>query len=178
MTAFVPVSAREPGDKELKNQVFGMVCPLATTIEDPKERLEAIMVGSAQAKQMANPMRALIPHFADVPTFGTPMMLQLLTVFMERSQIANALPPPFNVVVSNVFFSRTPFYIAGAKIEHIYPMSIPVHGQALNITVQGYTDSLDFGFIAGANVVPDVDHIAQMLPAELANLEAAYGIAA
>ena len=178
LTAFVPISAREPGDAEMKNQVFGMVVPLATTVDDPKERLDEIIRGAATSKELANPMRSLVPHFADVPTFGTPMMLQLLAVFLGRSQLANTVPPPMNVVVSNVFFSRKPFYVAGAQIEHVYPMSIPVHGQALNITVHGYVDGLDFGFIAGANVVPDVDHIAQMLPEELVRLEAAYGIAA
>jgi diacylglycerol O-acyltransferase / wax synthase len=178
LTAFVPISAREKGDAELKNQVFGMVVPLATTIEDPKERLETIITGAAAAKELANPLRSLVPYFADIPTFGTPMLLQLLAVFMGRSQMADRIPPPMNVVVSNVFFSRTPFYVAGAQIEHVYPMSIPVHGQALNITVHGYVDSLDFGLIAGANVVPNVDHIARMLPEELAKLEAAYGIAA
>ncbi|HEY4441570.1 MAG TPA: wax ester/triacylglycerol synthase family O-acyltransferase [Candidatus Elarobacter sp.] len=178
LTAFVPISAREKGDAEMKNQVFGMVVPLATTVEDPKERLEAIVSGAAASKELANPLRALVPHFADVPTFGTPMLLQLLAVFVGRAQLADRIPPPMNVVVSNVFFSRTPFYVAGARIEHVYPMSIPIHGQALNITVHGYVDSLDFGLIAGANVVPDVDVIARMLPDELAKLEAAYGIAA
>jgi len=38
--------------------------------------------------------------------------------------------------------------LAGAEIEHVYPMSIPVHGQALNITVNGYVDGLDFGLMA------------------------------
>ncbi|MDB5043867.1 MAG: hypothetical protein JWN27_4593 [Candidatus Eremiobacteraeota bacterium] len=178
MTAFVPISAREAGNTELKNQVFGMVVPLGSDIDDPKLRIETIIAESAKSKAMANPMRTLMPHFAEMPTFGTPMLLQLLAVFYGRSQLANSMPPPMNVVVSNVFFSRKPFYVAGARIEHVFPMSIPIHGQALNITVHGYVDSLDFGVIAGANVVPNVHHITDMLPEELAKLEAAYGITA
>jgi WS/DGAT/MGAT family acyltransferase len=178
LTAFVPISAREAGDAEAKNQVFGMVCPLATDVADPKERLTAIVAAATTSKELANPFRTLIPHFADIPTFGTPMLLQLLAVFYGRSRIADSVPPPFNVVVSNVFFSRAPIYISGARIVHVYPMSIPVHGQALNITVHGYVDGLDFGLIAGANVVPDVQHIAELLPAELESLERAYGLAA
>jgi len=178
LTAFVPISAREKGDAELKNQVFGMIVPLATDVEDPKARMTAIVASAATSKELANPFRALIPHFADIPTFGTPMLLQLLAVFMGRSQLANSVPPPMNVVVSNVFFSRTAIYIAGAKIEHVYPMSIPVHGQALNITVHGYVDGLDFGFMAAANVIPDVTHLTVMLTAELDELERAYGSAA
>ncbi|HEV2642359.1 MAG TPA: wax ester/triacylglycerol synthase domain-containing protein, partial [Candidatus Elarobacter sp.] len=178
LTAFVPISAREKGDAELKNQVFGMVVPLATDVDDPKARLTAIVASAATSKELANPFRALIPHFADIPTFGTPMVLQLLAVFLGRSQLANSVPPPMNVVVSNVFFSRTPIYIAGAQIEHVYPMSIPVHGQALNITVHGYVDGLDFGLMAAANVIPDVTRLTGMLTAELDELERAYGSAA
>ncbi|HEV3087361.1 MAG TPA: wax ester/triacylglycerol synthase domain-containing protein [Candidatus Elarobacter sp.] len=178
LTAFVPISAREKGDAELKNQVFGMVVPLATDVEDPKARLEAIVAGAATSKELANPFRSLVPYLADVPTFGTPMLLQLLAVFYGRSRMADRIPPPMNVVVSNVFFSRAPIYIAGARIEHVYPMSIPVHGQALNITVHGYVDGLDFGLIAGANVVPNVERLTDMLPLELEALERAYGLAA
>ena len=178
LTAFVPISAREAGDAELKNQVFGMVVPLATNVDDPKTRLETIVAAAATSKQLANPFRSLIPHFADIPTFGSPMLLQLLAVFYGRSRLADSLPPPMNVVVSNVVFSRTPIYIAGARIEHVYPMSIPVHGQALNITVHGYVDGLDFGLMAAANVIPNVQRLAKMLTAELDELERAYGSAA
>ena len=178
LTAFVPISAREQGNAEMKNQVFGMVCPLGTNVDDPKERLDTIITEATKAKELSIPMRSLVPAFSDIPTFGTPMLLQLLALYYGRSGLANSVPPAFNVVVSNVFFSRTPFYVAGAKIEHVFPMSIATHGQALNITVHGYTDGLDFGLIAAANIVPDVMHLAEMLPAELAKLEAAYEPAA
>jgi WS/DGAT/MGAT family acyltransferase len=178
LTSFVPISAREAGDAELKNQVFGMVVPLATDIADPKLRLEKIVAESQRAKELANPFRALVPHIAEIPTFGMPMLLQLLSTFYSRSNLANVIPPQFNAVVSNVFISKRPFYIAGAELMNIYPMSIVVHGQGLNITVQGYREHLDFGLIAGANVVPNVSHIAAMLPDALAELERAFGIEA
>lgn len=178
LTAFVPISAREKGDAELKNQVFGMVVSLATDVADPKARLDAIVAGAATSKELANPFRSLVGHVADVPTFGSPMLLQLLALFYGRSGLANTLPPPMNLVVSNVVFSRAPIYIAGAKIEHVFPMSIPVHGQALNVTVHGYVDGLDFGLMAAANVVPDVEPLAAMLCEELDELEAACGSAA
>jgi WS/DGAT/MGAT family acyltransferase len=178
LTAFVPISAREAGDAELKNQVFGMVVPLATDVGDPKERLASIVAAATTSKAMANPFRSLMPHFAEIPTFGSPMLLQLLAVFYGRSRLADSIPPPFNVVVSNIVYSRAPMYMAGARIEHVYPMSIPVHGQALNITVHGYVGGLDFGFIAGANVVPDLRPLAKLLTEELGELERAYGLAA
>jgi WS/DGAT/MGAT family acyltransferase len=178
MTAFVPVSARDEGNAESKNQVFGMVVPLGTDIADPKLRLETIVAESKRAKEMVNPFRSLLPHLAEIPTFGTPMMLQLLATFYSRANLANVVPPQVNVVVSNVFFSKRPFFIAGAELTHVFPVSIVVHGQGLNITVQGYRDQLDFGLVAGANVVPHVERVAAMLPEALEDLERAFGVPA
>ena len=44
-----------------------------------------------------------------------------------------------------------------------YPVSIPSHGMALNITVQSYNGMLDFGLIACRRAVPDVEDIADYL---------------
>ncbi len=178
LTAFVPISAREEGNRELRNQVFGMVTALGTDIADPADRLREIIEQSNHSKELANPFKPLIPHLAEVPTFGTPMLFQLLATFYARANLANYTPPPVNVVISNVFFSKYPLYMAGAALQNIYPLSIPVHGQALNITVQGYKDNLDFGLIAGANVLPHLEFIGEMLPGELVALEKAFGIAA
>jgi len=40
--------------------------------------------------------------------------------------------------------------------------------------VQSYRDQLDFGFIAGANIIPHVEALCDMLPEEFAALEAAF----
>ena len=59
MTAAVPISLREEGNTDANNQVFGMICSIATNIEDPKERLEAIIAQSTKSKEMSHPLRAL-----------------------------------------------------------------------------------------------------------------------
>ena len=177
MTAFVPISAREAGDAELKNQVFGMVTTLATNEPSVRERLERIIAGATASKAMANPFRALAPHLAEIPTFGTPILFQLMMLLSSRMKTADRMPPQVNIVISNVVFSKRPFYIAGAELMHVYPMSIAVHGQGLNITVHGYRDNLDFGLIGASNVLPHIEHLGAMLPAALAELEEAYSIA-
>ena len=60
------------------------------------------------------------------------------------------MPVPANVTISNVPGSRKSLIAAGAELIHIFPVSIATHSLALNITVQGYRDQLDFGLIAGA----------------------------
>jgi diacylglycerol O-acyltransferase / wax synthase len=174
LTAAVPISLREDGNADANNQVFAMVCSLATQIEDPKERLQAIIGESSKSKELSHPMRALVPQLSNVSMLGAPIVVQILALLYSRSNLSDVLPPAANVTISNVPGPRQTLYAAGAELLHIYPVSIPAHGLALNITVQSYCDNLDFGFIAGANVIPNLRPMADMLPQELERLAAAY----
>jgi WS/DGAT/MGAT family acyltransferase len=174
LTAGVPISLREEGNTDANNQVFGMICSIATDIEDPKARLEAIIAQSSKSKEMSHPLRALMPQVSNVSMLGAPILVQIMALLYSRSNLSDVLPPATNITVSNVPGPRQTLYAAGAELLHIFPVSIAVHGVALNITVQSYRDQLDFGFIAGANVIPHVQVLADMLPEELAALQAAY----
>jgi hypothetical protein len=56
-----------------------------------------------------------------------------------------------------------PLYMAGARMLTNYPTSIVVHGLALNVTVQSYDQSLDFGLMADAKALPEVRELADAL---------------
>jgi WS/DGAT/MGAT family acyltransferase len=174
MTAAVPISLREEGNTDANNQVFGMICSIATNVEDPKARLETIIAQSTKSKEMSHPLRALMPQVQNVSMLGTPILVQILALLYSRSSLSDVLPPAANITVSNVPGPRQTLYAAGAELLHIFPVSISTHGLALNITVQSYRDQLDFGFIAGANIIPHVQVLCDMLPGEFDALEAAY----
>jgi WS/DGAT/MGAT family acyltransferase len=174
LTAAVPISLREEGNADANNQVFGMICAIATDVEDPKTRLETIIAQSTKAKEMAHPLRALMPQVSNISMLGAPILVQILALLYSRSNLSDVLPPSANITVSNVPGPRQTLYAAGAELLHIFPVSISTHGIALNITVQSYRDQLDFGFIAGANVIPHVQVLCDMLPQEFAALEAAF----
>jgi WS/DGAT/MGAT family acyltransferase len=174
MTAAVPISLREEGNTDANNQVFGMICSIATDVEDPKARLETIIAQSTKSKEMSHPLRALMPQVSNVSMLGTPILVQILALLYSRSNLSDVLPPAANITVSNVPGPRQTLYAAGAELLHIFPVSISTHGLALNITVQSYRDQLDFGFIAGANIIPQVQFLCDMLPEEFAALETAY----
>ena len=178
LTAAVPISLREEGNADANNQVFGMVCSLASDVEDPRQRLESIIAESAKSKEMSRPMRALMPQISNLTMLGAPIMVQILALLYARSNLSDVLPPVANVTISNVPGPRQTLYAVGAELLNIFPVSIATNGLALNITVQSYCDQLDFGLIAGANVLPDVQRLADMLPEELAILEQAFGVAA
>ena len=140
-----------------------MMVTLATDIEDRAERLMAIHASSAQSKKQIGNMRALP---SDFPSFGAPWMLSGLASLAGRSKLAERLPPLMNVVISNVPGPQTPLYFAGAKLMTYYPVSIPAHGGALNLTVQSYNGSLDFGLTACRRAVPNIADLADHLVEE------------
>ena len=103
------------------------------------------------------------------------MLVQMLALLNSRSNLSDVMPATANVTISNVPGPRQTLYAVGAELLNIFPVSIATHGLALNITVQSYRDQLDFGLIAGANVLPDVNKLARMFPGEFEALEAAFG---
>jgi diacylglycerol O-acyltransferase / wax synthase len=160
LVAGVPISLRSEGDTSSNNQVSGTFIDLATHIKDPIERLRMIMAGTKAMKQQIGAFGSLIP--TDFPSMGSPWLLSGLASLYGRSRIAGWLRIA-NVVISNVPGPQIPLYLAGAKMVGNYPLSIVVHGVALNITVQSYMGQLDFGLIACRRAVRDVDHLAVQL---------------
>jgi len=84
----------------------------------------------------------------DMPVTGSPWFMTSLASLYGRSNLASRLPAAGNVLISNVPGPAMTLYMAGAKMLHYYPVSIPYHGSALNITVQSYAGSLEFGLTA------------------------------
>jgi diacylglycerol O-acyltransferase len=89
--------------------------------------------------------------------------------------VSNA-PPPFNIVISNVPGVREPMYWGGARLDGNYPFSIPLDGQALNITITNNADNLDFGIVGGRREVPHMQRLLLHLEDSLADLERAVGV--
>ncbi len=153
----VPVSVRgEPdgyGDGPgLGNQISMMLVELATQIRDPRERLEAVQTAIAEAKEQfdAVPATILQDLAAVIPT----ALAGLAAKALFRMA---AIGFPFNLFVSNVPGPQVPLYVAGSRVDGIYPVSaISDLTGALNITLFSYDGTLDFGLIACRELVPDV----------------------
>src|SRR5437762_14254565 len=77
LTAAVPISLREEGNTDSNNQVFGMICSIATNVADPKTRLETIIAQSTRSKEMSHPLRALMPQVPNGPKLGAPILVQI-----------------------------------------------------------------------------------------------------
>ena len=171
LIAFVPISLREPGNADASNQVFGMLCPIATQIEDPLERLKSIQRTANDSKSLAGTVKDVSPK--DFSLLGAPILLPGLAQFFGRTGLADLMPSTTNLTISNVPGPPFPLYCAGAKILAMYPVSIPVHGIALNITVQSYQDKLNFAITADRRAVPDPQALADLFEPALEELKQA-----
>jgi diacylglycerol O-acyltransferase len=168
MVAAVPVSTRAAGDTTANNQASMTVVNLGTHIADPMERLRYVWAASALMKSSLGSVKSLMP--TDFPSLGVPWLMSTVTSLYGKARVADRIPPIANVVISNVPGPAFPLYMAGAKMLTNYPTSIVVHGIALNITVQSYAESLDFGLMACAKAMPEVADLAEHLQATLEEL--------
>ena len=169
LVAGVPISLRQEGDTTANNQVAGTLVDLGTELADPVARLKAIKRGTSAMKKEMGTFRGVIP--TDFPSLGSPWLISGLASLYGRSRIADWLRLA-NVTISNVPGSRVPVYLCGAKMTDYYPLSIVVHGVALNITVQSHVDQICFGLIACRRAVPDVHELGNQVKRAMETLRA------
>ena len=65
-------------------------------------------------------------------------------------------PIPFSVAVSNVPGPTEPLYFNGSRLDALFPISLLLHGNALNITCLSYAGTLNFGFTGARDTLPHV----------------------
>ncbi len=164
LVAMVPVAIRAKGDEGGGNAVGSILASLATDQEDPHRRLDQIIASTTHAKaQLQGMSRAAILQYSAL--LLAPSMLQMIP------STAGHVRPTFNVVISNVPGPDEALYFRGAKLDASYPMSIPVHGQALNITCNSYAGHVCFGFTGCRDTIPHLQRLAVYTPEALEELE-------
>lgn len=172
LVAAVPVSVR-PRDRKGApgNEISVMLAALPTHLAGAAERVVAAReyVEQAKARFDAVPPTLVRDLAGLLPTSG----LAARPLF-GLAELAGAMaPPPFNLFVSNVPGPRVPLWLAGARVESMYPVSaVTGFTGGLNITVFTQADSVHFGFIACRDVVPDVWALARCLEAAVDELSA------
>jgi len=169
LVAMTPVSLRDDEDDDGGNAVGTILCNLATDVADPEERLLAIRASMRAAK--AN-LRGL--NQTQVTAISAAMMSPLALGLVPSVQ--SAVRPPYNLVISNVPGPKKPLYWNGARLEGMYPLSIPTNGQAMNITVTSYAGDLEFGLVGCRRSLPHLQRLLPALEEGLAELEKAFAV--
>lgn len=173
LIAFMPVNLRDEGDSTGGNKVGALLASMATDVANPKRQLQAVIRSTRIAKQQMRGMS----QWAALAYSGyllAPGAGQVSTALLGLKH--NPFPTTFNVCLSNVPGPRSVRYLRGARAEGYYPVSIPIHGMALNITLFTYADTINFGFVGCRDAVPSLQKLAVATGEALDRLEAAYGL--
>jgi WS/DGAT/MGAT family acyltransferase len=171
LVGMIPVSIRTGREADKwTNRVSGLIAPLPTHIADPVERVRAVH----HAMTVAKADFELVPAdvLASMSILAPPALAARAARVAASMRIADRLNPPVNVVISNVPGPRQPLYLDHARLKHFYPVSTVTDGQGLNLTVQSYLDTLDFGFVACRELVPDLWDLIQHCLDEINTLHA------
>ena len=110
LTAGIPVNLRDADDQSIGTAIGMMVAELGTNVADPRERLKAIAMSTAEAKR----------HLSALP----PEARTSYTLLINGPYIAGLVarlgghaPIPFNLGISNVPGPTTPLYMNGSRLD-------------------------------------------------------------
>ena len=167
----VPVAA-DPGGTPLRlagNRVAYLLTALPTQLGDPVARVRAVHEVTAEAKlELELGGRELALEWME---YLPPLPYTWLRRSHARLRLADALPSPSNLVVSNVPGPRETLYWSGSKLVELYSIGPLSEGIGLNFTVWSYRDALHVAALACLEQMPDLPEVVASLHDELALLE-------
>ncbi|MFF2554636.1 wax ester/triacylglycerol synthase family O-acyltransferase [Nocardia sp. NPDC058058] len=170
LIAGMPMSFRPKDSDDAEGNATTMaLATLATDIDDVRTRFATIVASTVHAKQHMSRMSAtaVMAYTAMLMApFGTGLVLGL----------GSRVKPMFNVVVSNLAGPRTPLHYNGMTLEEWHAVSIPLDGQALNITIMSYAGRLNLCITACATALPHIQRLAPYCGEALTELEAAFPV--
>ncbi|WP_299067145.1 wax ester/triacylglycerol synthase family O-acyltransferase [uncultured Psychrobacter sp.] len=162
LIAFVPMSLRKD-ESASGNQISFLMANLGTHLEDPIKRMQLIHDSMNSGKRRFRRMnKAQVINYSAIAYAWEG--LNVLTGIFPKKQA-------FNLIISNVPGSKEPLYWNGAPLKALYPASILVDGQALNITLATYLDKIEFCITACSKLLPRVQDILLLMEEELSLLE-------
>jgi len=167
LIAMVPASVRDD-DSSMSNRITMILANLGTHKEDPLERLAIVRRSEKNAKEKFKRMNSnqILNYSAFVYSAAG---LNIASGLLPKRQA-------FNLVISNVPGPREPLYWNGARLDALYPASIILDGQALNITMTSYLDKLEVGLTACRNALPKMQNLLTHLEEEIQRFEAIVGV--
>ncbi|MFC4602250.1 WS/DGAT/MGAT family O-acyltransferase [Rhodococcus kronopolitis] len=165
LIAMVPVSLRrDPSGEQTGNAIGTLMCNLATHLADPARRLEVVHTSMSEGKDAMRAMSS-VQSLAVSALGAAPLALGMLGL--------GGPVRPANVMISNLPGPAAPLYWNGARMTALYPLSVPVDGQALNITCTSTDDEIAFGLTACRRALPTLEPLLGHLDDELGALERA-----
>ena len=173
LVAICPITVRDrahPTVNDQQGNMFGLwLCPLATNVDDPVARLTSIHRSMLEGKNWVAKRGSAASLLTTAGSIAATVIFPMLP-FTPRIRTG------YNLPISHVPGPLKEMYWNGAHIDEMYPVSTVYDGQTLNITTCSYADRVGIGYVAGADVVPDIDTLIPLTERCLTELEAAVGV--
>jgi diacylglycerol O-acyltransferase len=167
LVAGVPAASDAPGGG-FGNALSYLLVRLPTEIDEPLERLRIAARESAIAKRRGKSLG--METLTSALDLLTPIPIDL-ALSTYRNVLVRRLRPLWNVFVSNVPGTPVPLYVAGARLDALFPLGPIYDGFGLNITVISHMHDLDIGLVACPDLVPDLDELMTEIVDGFAELE-------
>jgi len=164
LVAMVPINLRPPGSTAEGNFVTTVQVKLGHADEDPASRLQTVR----------DSMRTARALYADVPAIASQayvLVAASLGALGMVLKLEGIMPPPLNLIISNVPGPRETRYFNGAKLLAMYPVSGIAPMTALNVTVYSYAGVLYFGLISARRTIPHLRELCLSLEDAFAELK-------
>jgi WS/DGAT/MGAT family acyltransferase len=149
----LPINLRNSADASGGNRFAPARFPVPLTIEDPRERMQAI--------------RALVKGWRAEPAL---QMTSTLAGVLNRlptsttTALFGGMLKCCDFVTSNVPGAPVPVFSAGSRVERLYAFG-PPSGAAFNVTLISHTETCCIGVVIDTTAVPDPDVLMESLRA-------------
>lgn len=163
LIGFIPISLRDD-DSIGGNRLSFLLGNLATHVDDPLARLHAISQSTTDSKHRLKGLNYKQVIGYSLAIYGL-AGLNLLTGVAPRRQ-------GFNLIISNTPSTDRPLYLDGARLDSVYPLSVLLHGQALNITLVNYAGHIDLALTACTTTLPNISTLLDGIQQELLSYQA------
>jgi len=160
IVASVPVSEHVASDAgQLSNRVSAMLVGLPVHLTVVEDIVTFIRTQSAGAKdRYASLGPAMLADWAEL---APPALFSGAAGLYSRWQLAERLPSPHSIVISNVPGPAFVLYAGPARLVAAYPLGPVLEGAGINISVLSYAGSVDIGLITCPRAVAEPSEIAR-----------------
>jgi diacylglycerol O-acyltransferase len=152
LVAMVPVNLRVSGSTAEGNQVTALQVKLGGKNEDPASRLRTVRESMRAARQV----------YSDIPSAASQAYSLIVTglgALGMSLKLEGIMPPPLNLIISNVPGPRETRYFNGAELLASWPVSGIAPMTVINVTVYSYAGDLYFGLISARRAIPHLQDL-------------------
>lgn len=167
-----PINVRTERNSESKgNQVGMMTISMATDIEDPLQRLQAVSHSAEDSKAYSSTLGA--GAMMDISKGLWPQFLGMGMRVATLAAVSSDMPLPLHTVVSNVPGPQAPMYLAGAKVHMLMGLGPLMDMMGLFHGVISGAGVITINFVSCRELLPDPDFYRDCLQEAYDELKAA-----